>query len=421
MLALSDAPGFVTEFVKNLTAFEAFADAEFVKNFTSFEAFADAEVSKLEACLDEREELPAPHWEGSNVTAMREMMEMRVFLKRWLAFFPKNQFLVLHTSQLQLNPVQTKPEFLPLLSVFLKRWLAFFPKDQFLVLYTSQLETNPLVVMRKVEDFLGISAHTYDSATLRTKFNNKDLHGWASMGPHLRLRHPPHEVQQQGPLRMGVHGQRIQAHTYDSATLSTKFNSKDLYGWASMGNASKSPAGASSLPTGLVRYGPRTELESSSGRPLIYKSALVPKREDELRGAVPNTRLVQFFQPFMAEFEAMTRAGVITPPEADFFRPYLGPETEAEAEGELLRSVPRSAQHTRLVPKRGDELRGAVPNTRLVEPHLLEQSAMTALLFVDRLCSWFLSVFGNTELTTSSTVTFSAIAMAISPHNVTSV
>ena len=41
-------------------------------------------------------------------------------------------------------------------SVFLERWLVFYPKEQLLVLYTSQLERDPEGTMRKVEKHLGI-------------------------------------------------------------------------------------------------------------------------------------------------------------------------------------------------------------------------------------------------------------------------
>ena len=44
------------------------------------------------------------------------------------------------------------------LSVYLQRWLEYFPKEQLLVLYTSELEAKPEETMRKIEKHLGIKA-----------------------------------------------------------------------------------------------------------------------------------------------------------------------------------------------------------------------------------------------------------------------
>eukprot|EP00798_Chlamydomonas_sp_ICE-L_P022848 gene22848-30022_t len=56
-------------------------------------------------------------------------------------------------------------------SVFLRRWLEFFSPEQLLVIYTSEMERDPLETMRKVEEHLGVPQHAYPPEVIGTKFN----------------------------------------------------------------------------------------------------------------------------------------------------------------------------------------------------------------------------------------------------------
>eukprot|EP00798_Chlamydomonas_sp_ICE-L_P022117 gene22117-29176_t len=64
-------------------------------------------------------------------------------------------------------------------SVFIRRWLQFFPADQFLFIYTSELEADPAGTIYKVETHLGVQHHKYDEDLFNIRFNTKHSYGWA--------------------------------------------------------------------------------------------------------------------------------------------------------------------------------------------------------------------------------------------------
>eukprot|EP00798_Chlamydomonas_sp_ICE-L_P017855 gene17853-24242_t len=128
--------------------FNGFVD----KRYGTFEKYADSEISKITTCLED-------------IAWMKDIGAENDDLKDYLE----------HMCHLRSNLVGWSAY-----SIFLKHWLKYFPKEQLMVLYTSDLDRDPMSVMRKIETFLGLEPHAWDENALHTKFNTKKSYGWAA-------------------------------------------------------------------------------------------------------------------------------------------------------------------------------------------------------------------------------------------------
>lgn len=63
-------------------------------------------------------------------------------------------------------------------ALYIRHWLKYFPPEQFLFLHTTDLAEKPAQTLKEVETFLGIPHHEYPSKLLQTKFNGAGCYGW---------------------------------------------------------------------------------------------------------------------------------------------------------------------------------------------------------------------------------------------------
>eukprot|EP00798_Chlamydomonas_sp_ICE-L_P011220 gene11220-18848_t len=132
-----------------------------VQQYNSFEDYAKEDIQSMRTCLQEIDAVEGEEHHQQLRDALEYQCLARSNIVGWSAY-----------------------------SVFLKKWMESFPKEQFLVLYTSELEGDPEATMRKVEKFLGIEEHKYPDELLYTKFNTQGKYGWSKGVPSNKTSGP---------------------------------------------------------------------------------------------------------------------------------------------------------------------------------------------------------------------------------------
>ncbi|GIL89327.1 hypothetical protein Vretimale_18658 [Volvox reticuliferus] len=146
-----------------------------VENFT-FPEFVQLEVAALEACVAraasmEQPRPPSPTVPALSAQGLRGPVDAEPLvgwgagldIRRWMEMQCYSRSNIIGWS---------------IYDVFLENYLAYFPKEQVLVLYTDDLWTQPLQLFERVEAFLGAPPHRYDSAVVNLVFNSHDCYHW---------------------------------------------------------------------------------------------------------------------------------------------------------------------------------------------------------------------------------------------------